>query len=336
MNKLITYVSIVILQSNALITYAVDGCAIAPKSHFVVSVKDKGALGDGLANDTPAFQAAVNQVSGTGGTVLVPEGNYMIDAVTGVDIGSDMNFALAKGAVLRAIPNDKENYSVLRIRKSSNVVVSGGEIIGERLFHKGKKGEWGMGISILESRNIVVSGVVVRDNWGDGFYVSGLSRGVKLCSVVADNNRRQGLSVISVDGLIVQDSSFINTGGAAPQAGIDIEPNAGDTVNNVKIFNSRFSGNKGWGIKLTLGARPDVTDFIKNVSIENNYISENSLGGIGVLNAIDSNLSNNTFVNNNNYGVVLYKATVGNRVNGNRVIGSQTVLDNGKNVVDLD
>lgn len=43
-----------------------------------VSVRDYGAVGDGSANDTTAFQAAI----ATGRSVLVPKGTYLVDQVT--------------------------------------------------------------------------------------------------------------------------------------------------------------------------------------------------------------------------------------------------------------
>lgn len=308
-------------------------CAPPLKSTVVINVKEIGAKGDGVANDTAAIQAAVNQVSGTGGSVFVPEGIYMVDSVVGINIGSDMNFVLSNSAVIRAIPNDKDSYSILRLKKSSNVVIKGGVLIGDRASHKATAGEWGMGMTILESRNIIVDSVVSRDNWGDGFYISGLSRNVRLCSVIADNNRRQGLSVISVDGLIVEGSTFINTVGTPPQAGIDIEPNVGDSVNNVMIINSKLIGNKGWGLLLVLPRKPKNTDFIKNVTVDGNYISGNTLGGIGVIDAVNSYFLRNTIVNNLNYGIVLYKGSSKNKVFGNRIIGSKTILDHGGNQV---
>ena len=62
-------------------TAAPQGCVVAPKSPLVVNVRDKGAKGDGRTDDTEAIQAAIDEVGGTGGTVLVPSGTYMVDAV---------------------------------------------------------------------------------------------------------------------------------------------------------------------------------------------------------------------------------------------------------------
>ena len=41
-----------------------------------VNVKLYGAKGDGVADDTPAFQKALNSISQTGGTLVIPDGTY--------------------------------------------------------------------------------------------------------------------------------------------------------------------------------------------------------------------------------------------------------------------
>ena len=125
-----------------------DACVPASKSPLVVSVKDKGAKGDGKTDDTAAIQAAIDQVAGTGGTVLVPDGIYMIDAAgkLRLSLKDDMTLRLADGATLKAIPNNQKKYSILTISGVSNVAVIGGTLEGERDQHKGNGGEWGMGI----------------------------------------------------------------------------------------------------------------------------------------------------------------------------------------------
>src|SRR6478672_5751896 len=45
------------------------------------SVKSYGAIGNGIHDDTAAFQAAINSLPSTGGTVTVPVGTYLIDPV---------------------------------------------------------------------------------------------------------------------------------------------------------------------------------------------------------------------------------------------------------------
>jgi polygalacturonase len=50
---------------------APQACVTAPKSSLVVNVKDKGAKRDGHTDDTAAIQAAIDEVGGTEGAVLV-------------------------------------------------------------------------------------------------------------------------------------------------------------------------------------------------------------------------------------------------------------------------
>jgi polygalacturonase len=90
---------------------APESCAPPPVSDLVVNVKDKGAVGDGRTDDSAAIQAAIDAVAGTKGTVLVPDGVYLVETVgkTRVKLGSDMTLKLAQGAVLKAIPNDEPN-----------------------------------------------------------------------------------------------------------------------------------------------------------------------------------------------------------------------------------
>ena len=196
-----------------------SSCAPAPTSATVVSVKDTGARGDGSTNDTAAIQAAINQVAGTGGTVLVPDGTYMVDAAVSVKLGSNMTFRMTSAATLRAIPNALEGYYIVKIEGQTDVNMVGGTVQGERYAHTGpggpdagnEAGEWGMGVTIAASKNVYIEGVTAKECWGDGFYQAGYpgpSYNIHLCSVVADHNRRQGLSIENVDGMVVRDSVF--------------------------------------------------------------------------------------------------------------------------------
>lgn len=238
-------------QNAALAGAPPQSCAVAPKSPLVVNVKDKGAKGDGETDDSAAIQAAIDEAAGPGGTVLVPDGVYMIDATAKppLSLKDNVILKLAAGATLRAIPNDQKKHTVLMIAGVSDVAVIGGTIEGERDRHKGKGAGWGMGIHIGKgAKRVVVSGVTAKKMWADGFYVGDASD-VAFCGVTADNNRRQGLSVIKVDGLLVLNSVFENTHGSRPGAGIDFEPDErDDTITNVRIENSRFIDNEGPGI----------------------------------------------------------------------------------------
>lgn len=63
----------------------------------IVSVLDFGAVGDGVANDTPAFQAAFASLVGKGGTVIAPAGkNYLIDTSFTVPVNCTLQGAYSR------------------------------------------------------------------------------------------------------------------------------------------------------------------------------------------------------------------------------------------------
>jgi polygalacturonase len=262
---------------------APEACAPPPPSNLIINVKDKDALGDGRSNDSAAIQAAIDAVAGTKGTVLVPDGVYLVETIgdARLRLGSDMTLKLADGAVLKAIPNDAEKYAVLTISGAANVWVTGGTLEGDRNEHRGKSGEWGMGIHIVkDAKHITISGLISKKMWGDGFYVDG-AEDVRLCGVTADANRRQGLSIIDANGLLVLNSTFKNTHGTRPGAGIDFEPDdAGQKISNVRIENSKFFDNAGGGI-LVAGkkARISKVEMTRNTFRGNRpFVVENAPG----------------------------------------------------------
>ncbi|MGI8726008.1 MAG: glycosyl hydrolase family 28-related protein [Methyloceanibacter sp.] len=232
---------------------AAQDCEVRGRSSVVVSVKAKGAKGDGKTDDTAAIQAAITAVGGTGGTALVPKGTYMVDAESEkrLMLKSDMTLKLDDGATLKVIPNGAKHTAALTISAVSNVTVIGGTLEGDRKEHKTKSGQWGMGIRIVEdARDVTIANVTATKMWGDGFYVSSASN-VRFCAVTAEGNRRQGLTIVAADGVLVLDSVFKDTRGTRPNAGIDLEPNKPDhIITNVRIENSKFLDNAGAGIIL--------------------------------------------------------------------------------------
>ncbi|ODA68185.1 Iota-carrageenase precursor [Methyloligella halotolerans] len=232
---------------------AAEACNARPTSNLVVSVKEKGAKGDDRTDDSKAIQKAIDQVAGTGGTVLVPNGTYMVHAtgIHALKLKSKMTLKLAPKAVLKVIPNGAKSYAALTIKDASDVNVVGGTILGDRRSHKGTQGARGMGIEIgPKARRIAIVGVTATEMWGDGFYLRD-SVDVAFCGVKAVGNRRQGLSIISGSRILVTRSEFRDTQGTAPGAGIDIEPNKDhESVREIDIEHSKFTNNVGGGVSI--------------------------------------------------------------------------------------
>lgn len=102
-------------------------------------------------------------------------------------------------------------------------------------------GEWGMGLSILSSKNVEIENLKVTKFWGDGIYIgkkSDLTTSENITINFADISdcRRQGISIVTVDGLFMDRIKIDAIAGAPPQSGIDFEPNtATEVIRKVKI-----------------------------------------------------------------------------------------------------
>ncbi len=258
----------------------------------------------------------------------VPRGTYLVDALASVRLGSDMTFAMDPGAVLKAIPNGSAHSSILRASGVDRVSITGGTLLGERAAHTGQGGEWGHGLTISRSRRVVVSGVTARECWGDGFYVAS-SEDVTFCGVTADHNRRQGLSITSGRRVVVRDSTFKNTSGTLPEDGLDIEPNRGDTVDQVLITGCTFQDNGGFGLEIGVPRAHAGQAWITRVTVKGNTSTGNGLrtlsssprAGIQVGNCPEVRIADNR-VAGNGLGILLRYGADRCTVTGNTVTGN--------------
>jgi hypothetical protein len=78
------------LVDNTKVTYTASGTGAAARTvdsklGDIVSVKDFGAVGNGVADDTAAIQAAIDAASSTGKVVFIPAGTYKLVPVTPID-----------------------------------------------------------------------------------------------------------------------------------------------------------------------------------------------------------------------------------------------------------
>ncbi len=145
----------------------------------------------------------------------------------------------------------------------------------------------------------------VSNCWGDGIYLGAIgspgsavvSSDVTVNRVVSNNNRRQGMSFGPVQRVYVVNSTFSNTNGTAPQAGIDIEPSTQGTAQNIRVENSIITGNAGSGMELQAHVTGLVvrsttikgnkgfgvyTNGATNLWFATNLITENGLDGISI------------------------------------------------------
>ena len=189
---------------------------------------------------------------------------------------------MADGTVLKSLANGSQFAAVINIKDANDAHIYGGTIEGDRDSHTGEYGEWGHGVRITNSTNVVVEKVTSKTNWGDGFYVGkrGSSdietQNITFYQVNADHNRRQGISITHGKGIKVLNSVFKDTDGTDPRAGIDIEPNKNEQVSDVELRGNTFSGNR-YGIVASNHMHGGST-AVKNITFENNIVEDNHVG----------------------------------------------------------
>src|SRR5688572_26954520 len=102
----------VVLGSTAFGAAAMSNAVYLPAARLrgtaTLDVRDFGARGDGVRDDTASINAAIQALPAEGGTVFVPAGRYLVDAVQSINLRSNMHFQLDPKAVLVCKPNAAE------------------------------------------------------------------------------------------------------------------------------------------------------------------------------------------------------------------------------------
>ena len=123
--------------------------------------------------------------------------------------------------------------------------------------------------------DVTIEGLSLVESGGDGIYLgSGKpdkvpNRNIVIRNCICDGNRRQGLSVISAENLLVEGCVFRNTHGTAPKDGIDFEPNhPSERFLNCVVRNCTFENNAGYSLEFAFQHFTSATKPV-DIIIEN-------------------------------------------------------------------
>lgn len=199
----------------------------------------------------------VNQLIKQQKVVSIPAGTYKIDANKSIIPKDGSEIRLAPQTKLTVMPTKHGSYRVFQIKNVENVKISGGSLIGDKYTHLGNAGEWGMGVEIRDSQNISISNMSIDKMWGDAIYVGtngkNSTSNINLNNIRMDDNRRQGVTIISVKKLIGNNIHISNTKGVDPASGVDIEPNNKNNILQEIYFKNLYtSKNAGTGFIVSL------------------------------------------------------------------------------------
>lgn len=265
-----------------------------------VSVKDFGAVGDGVTDDTAAIQAAYNYIGQTRGVLYFPEGVHIC---SGLDLGIGELSCTFQGESNRSYIKLKNNsnrslfsissdnpyqhvFKKLRLSGNKDNQASGDYIV--KVLDRSIGVGYGIGISIED--------VYVDDGYGGGVYI-GLRRG----------------------GSTLSNLMVLNCGTTSSQHGI--------FINTYDVFmeNCHFGNSSGYGICIDNASQIQIFGV-------NSY--HNSEGGLLIgANCTDVAYSVGSFDRNKKYGIYLTERSDTNwkgirLFSGIRFLGNSTITTN--------
>lgn len=217
--------------------------------------------------------------------VTIPPGDYKIDALKSIKPQNGSIITMSQNTRLSVIPNRSGSYKVFDISNLKNVTITGGQLIGDKYTHLNKTGEWGMGIDIRDSQNISISNMSINKMWGDAIYLGSNGKNsnynIKLLNLKMDDNRRQGISIISVNTLKANNIIISNTKGKSPMNGVDIEPhNKNNILQNIEFSTLKSVNNFAAGFQISLR---DYNNSINPISVKiSNYSDNGSRFGLKI------------------------------------------------------
>ena len=275
------------------------------KTNLIINVKDFGVLGDGVTNDTNALIKAfefAQENETISKTIIFPKGVYLVNGESSSSKNSEYGRLRVPsntivdlcGSEIKMIKNDRPNSSIFRIIYKENIEIKNGTFHGD--FDNGKYvlGEWSFGVSVQDSKNIIVKDSSFYNFRGDGIYFSyedtigNANDNILIKNCLVDTVHRNGISITRGKNVIIDGCTIRNTTGNCLGAGIDIEPdhdNEDEYVQYLVLSNNKFYNIKGSALRV---------QYCKNAKVYNNTVL-NSLTPVETREAYDIEIYDNYF-----------------------------------------
>jgi len=232
----------------------------------------------------------------------------------GLKINSNAEIFFSKKSSIVIQPNSLSSYAILNIQGKQNVKIYNARLVGDRFQHNGNQGEWGMGIRIMDSRNVVLYNPNIMNCWGDGIYIgddnqnSIHNKNIFILNCSINSNRRNGITITSGESIYVRGGSISKSDGTMPKAGLDIEPNSNyNVINNINVRNLK-TNNEGAGIIISLGKLSNKAGQV-DITVDGHTDNGGSMGlYIPNLNSPSKSILGSIVIRNSNY--------INNKTNG--------------------
>ena len=251
--------------------------AVAATVAFSAVAADRVKVSD-FGYDPEDSTAIIRKALDSGAKTVVfdrQEGPWYTD---GIRLGSHIEIVLEEGVEIVARKGGIIDVwmSLFDLIDSKDVTIRGegkGATLRMRREDYGKEpyrfSEHRHGINMLSAERITIENLRIVDTGGDGIYLgescskgickegergeNGPCRDIVIRRCDCDTNHRQGISVISAENMLIEDTVLRNTLGTAPRAGIDFEPNfERNKLVNCVMRNCLVENNVGAGYEFYL------------------------------------------------------------------------------------
>lgn len=331
--------------------YATGGIGLAlQQAHVATSLLEYIPRSQWAAIEagTSAYDATsvIQSALTAAGSIVVPDGTYVVGPL---NVASGTRIYMGANAVFKAKTGYGVNDRLLNIINVNDVEVFGGTIQMLRSEYAGVVNEQRHCVMVSGTNRVKLIRVKAIDSGGDGFYVGGAAdcTDVLLEDCVASNHFRNSLSITRGNRITVLRGQYSQANGtveapAGPWAGIDVEPNASTTLDNVVIDGAECFSNNGNGI-LCSGPSAALTDrltirnckvhdnllqgikpaYVQKLIVDCNEVWSNTTGGIEDTTALSlwQRITNNTIYSNGGAGIKGFSSKA--------VISGNTVLNAG-------
>lgn len=229
----------------------------------------------------------------------------------GIHLPSNFHFQMSAETFIKVQPNNWPKGLLLGVYKKQNVLITGGNLIGDRYEHDyspindelglaRNTHEWPGLLVVAGSKDILIDGVYMTDSTGDAF-IPGAAGGFRMDptnpynqNIIARNctfnaSRRNNISITDGENIIIENCIISNAGngensydsngdkiytsaGVAPKVGIDIEPFRGYNPDGSTKDYEKVEGVIIRGCTFTNNNVASIIDYSgKDVIMENNF-----------------------------------------------------------------
>jgi len=265
----------------------------------MLNVKDYGATGNGITDDTVAVQAALTAAT-SGATVWFPPGTYVMMGVN----GSGRSGVSLRGVRGKSILKYKAapTSSMIGWNQTSAPSTNDSKLTFEGLTFKGLSAlsEMQYLLSLSAVDDVRIDNCDFLQFSGDAIYlgrthIGGVDSGVqnrriKITNSLFDGvdyNNRNAISIITGDDVLIAGNTFTRCSHPTMPGAIDVEPNPWDhsaIIRDIRIINNNFVGIDGSNGSISLALMPATfTTQPERFLIEGNTFRDSKVSDVYLL-----------------------------------------------------